>query len=48
MKNIIITGGGGYVGCVLTLNLLKKGFNVTVIDLFLFGDHLIEHQNLKK
>lgn len=37
MKNIFITGGGGYVGSALTDYLIKKGFNVTVYDLFLYG-----------
>ena len=41
MKNILITGGGGYVGTVLVEKLLKLGHKVTVIDLFLYGDYLI-------
>ena len=32
MKNILITGGGGYVGTNLTLDLLKEGYKVTVLD----------------
>ena len=48
MKNIFVTGGGGYVGAQLVPFLLKKGFNVSVIDLFIYGDNVIEeHQNLK-
>ena len=48
MKNIFVTGGGGYVGAQLVPFLLKKGFNVTVIDLFIYGENVIEeHQNLK-
>ncbi len=31
-KKILITGGGGYVGTVLTTLLLQKGFRVTVFD----------------
>ena len=41
MKYILITGGGGYVGTVLVEKLLKLGHKVTVIDLFLYGDYLI-------
>lgn len=32
MKNILITGGAGFIGSNLTINLVKKGFNVTILD----------------
>lgn len=32
MKNILVTGGAGYIGSHTCVCLLKKGFNVTVID----------------
>lgn len=32
MKNILITGGAGFIGSNLTLNLLQKGYEVTVLD----------------
>ena len=46
MKNIFVTGGGGYVGAQLVPFLLKKGFNVTVIDLFIYGENVIFFQVL--
>ena len=36
MKNILVTGGAGYVGRLLR-ELLLKGYNVTCIDNLLFG-----------
>jgi len=48
MSNIYITGGAGYVGCMLTKKLLDIGHSVTVIDLFLYGEDVLEsHVNLK-
>lgn len=46
--NIAITGGAGYVGSLLVPHLLAKGHKVTVLDTFWYGDHLPNHQNLKK
>ena len=37
MKNILVTGGAGYVGSILLRELLLKGYNVTCIDNLLFG-----------
>ena len=45
MKKIFITGGGGYVGSVLTPYLLSKDYQVTVLDLMLYGETLIKHKN---
>ena len=47
MKNIFITGGGGYIGTNLTKKLLSKGYNVTVLDTFWFGNHLKKNKKLK-
>ncbi len=47
MKNIFITGGAGYVGSVLTPYLLSKNYKVTVFDLFIYGETLKQHNNLK-
>lgn len=32
MKNILITGGAGFIGSNLALALISKGYNVTVLD----------------
>lgn len=32
MKNILITGGAGFIGSKLSLHLLDKGYNVTILD----------------
>jgi len=37
MKNILVTGGAGYVGSGLLRELLLKGYNVTCVDNLLFG-----------
>ena len=47
MKNILITGGGGYIGTNLTKELLNEGYNITVIDTFWFGNYLEKHKKLK-
>jgi dTDP-L-rhamnose 4-epimerase len=33
MKNILITGGAGFIGSNLSLKLLEKGYNVTILDI---------------
>ena len=32
MKNILITGGAGFIGSNLAIVLLSKGYNITVLD----------------
>lgn len=48
MKKILVTGGGGYIGTVLSQNLLDRGYHVKVLDNFMFGDYLDNHPNLTK
>lgn len=45
--NILLTGGCGYIGTVLTQALLAEGHHVTVIDIQWFGNSLADHKNLK-
>ena len=32
MKNILITGGAGFIGSNLSIQLLEKGYTITVLD----------------
>lgn len=43
MKNVLVTGGAGYVGCILIPKLLEEGYCVKVLDLFLYGAHVLDH-----
>ena len=47
MRKILVTGGLGYVGCVLVQELLKQGYLVNVIDLGIYGINLNKNRNLK-
>ena len=47
-KRIFITGGAGYVGSALVPELLSKGYYVAVYDLFIYGNTLKIHPNLKQ
>ena len=48
MKTVLVTGGAGYVGCILIPKLLQAGYRVLVYDAMLFGsDGLPTHPNLQ-
>jgi nucleoside-diphosphate-sugar epimerase len=42
LNKVIVTGGAGYVGSVLIPKLLKAGHTVKVIDLFLYGEEVLD------
>lgn len=45
MKNILITGGAGFIGSNLSLQLIKKGYTITVLDTLhpqIHGEHPAE------
>jgi len=45
MKKILVAGGAGYIGSRFC-NELSNDYDITVIDLFWFGDHLVD--NIKR
>jgi len=42
MKKVFITGGAGYVGAVLVPKLLSKGYHVKVVDLYIYGEDVLD------
>src|SRR5689334_6370294 len=44
---VLVTGGAGYVGHVLTPRLLASGYEVTVFDSLFFGCRLPNHPALR-
>ena len=47
-KKIFVTGGAGYVGALLVPRLLSEGCSVTVLDLMIYGEEVLNpHPNLR-
>jgi nucleoside-diphosphate-sugar epimerase len=43
MKKILITGGGGYIGSMLSTELINLGYQVTVIDVLKYDKGSLDH-----
>ena len=41
IKSVLVTGGAGYVGAVLVPKLLRAGYKVKVLDLYIYGDDVL-------
>ena len=50
-ERVLLTGGAGYIGSMLTPELLRLGFHVVVVDNFMFKQtslgHVMAHPNLE-
>jgi nucleoside-diphosphate-sugar epimerase len=44
-RKVFVTGGAGYVGSLLTPQLLDAGYDVTVYDMMYFGDFFLPKDN---
>ena len=42
-KKILITGGAGYIGSMLSTKLVNLGYNVTVLDLLKYDKNSLSH-----
>lgn len=42
LKTVLVTGGAGYVGSALIPKLLAEGHRVKVLDLYLYGDNVLD------
>ena len=51
VKHVLVVGGAGYVGSALLRKLLDRGYNVRLLDAFMYGDEpirdLIGHERLE-
>ena len=51
MESVLITGGAGYIGSILTPQILERGLSVTIFDNFMYGAQPLlgfsRHPNLR-
>ena len=40
-KRVLVTGGAGYIGSIVTQALLEKGYSVRVLDCLMYGGHSV-------
>lgn len=40
-STVLVVGGAGYIGSIVSANLLEAGYDVIVLDALLYGDHSI-------
>jgi nucleoside-diphosphate-sugar epimerase len=45
---ILVAGGAGYIGSVMLPKLAERGYDITVVDLLWFGNHLPKEINVLK
>lgn len=52
IKEVLVTGGAGYIGSVLVPKLLNQGYKVKVVDLYIYGEDVLDavnkHPNLRQ
>src|SRR3954453_4578520 len=37
-QTVLVTGGAGYIGCILTAKLLERGYKVRILDRLYWGE----------
>lgn len=42
IRKVLVTGGAGYVGSVLVPQLVRSGYEVKVLDLFIYGENTLD------
>lgn len=42
VETILVTGGAGYIGSVLVPKLLDRGYHVKVLDLYIYGEDVLD------